>query len=940
MEILSLIGIVAAIVTIIAGIVQVLQYLQERQKKSGALSQLGQILTKRFDERELRILCSVLEIEYDNLPGEEKANKVRKLIANLKHQNRISELVGTGKRLRPDISWDAVTQEFPIGDAYVAPSPQPKLIPPPKPLRPPDVAGFIGREAELAYFAEKLATFHLVVITGMAGVGKTALAARLAQQVAGSDQIFWHAFHKGEGIDAIIWKLAGFLAWHGQEDLWHMLQRAQQTSAQPPPTEMLFDYLIQMSCGRDYLLCFDDFQFVDDDPLLAQLVDRLRKAVAAGELSLIITSRRVPAFVQMVEFEPLRGLSTDDTRLLLTSRGLSLPDDLAADLHSRTEGNAQFLTLAIDALRHDRDSRHLVAHLSETDDVKRYLMTEVDRGLTEVERAVMGALAVLMDYAGTRDAIEAILDRGGLQRTLNELYHRHLLTVTAGEAGREYSQHAIVRTFYYHLLGRRKQQAMHHRAGEYYETEEPEALRAARHFYEAGEHERAAKQATKDVWALINEGQARPLRHLLERFTMQQLDTALRAAVNIARGQVYMLLGEGQAAKESYEEALSELAALPESREVSELRARAYVDMGDLLHRKSLQEALDCLRRGLGDLAEASISLQADLHIKIGSVQTSLGNHAAALRALDRGLELLSEEGPSRLRARALNNLGTIYCIQGDIEQGKDCYLRALEIDQQLHDYWGMVETWHNLGIELEIAGHWADAGTQYQRALVEAERLGSPHQRVREELALGILKTNQGDYQAAETHLSNCLEIARDHGLQTHLTHIQPSLADLHLRQGEAEAAQPLLVEAEQLALEAGVRKQLPEIYRLWAQVHLALGRPQAALPRAEQSVSLACDVRDGREEGMSLRVLGQALLTSDQPEQAVAAFEVSLSLLTNHDPYEAARTKAQWGLSLISSGDADRGIGLLRQAETAFQELGAQGDLAVVHDVLRSDS
>ena len=78
----------------------------------------------------------------------------------------------------------------------------PEILPPPEPTPPPEVTGFVGREAELAYFAEKLAASHRAVITGMPGVGKTALAAVLARQVADSDRIFWHTFHDGEGIDA------------------------------------------------------------------------------------------------------------------------------------------------------------------------------------------------------------------------------------------------------------------------------------------------------------------------------------------------------------------------------------------------------------------------------------------------------------------------------------------------------------------------------------------------------------------------------------------------------------------------------------------------------------------------------------------------------------------------------------------------------------------
>lgn len=69
------------------------------------LSQLRQILAERFDLGELRTLCFDLGIDYDDLPGEGKANKARELVAYLNRHDRIPELLRAGEQLRPDISW-------------------------------------------------------------------------------------------------------------------------------------------------------------------------------------------------------------------------------------------------------------------------------------------------------------------------------------------------------------------------------------------------------------------------------------------------------------------------------------------------------------------------------------------------------------------------------------------------------------------------------------------------------------------------------------------------------------------------------------------------------------------------------------------------------------------------------------------------------------------
>jgi uncharacterized protein YjbI with pentapeptide repeats len=67
--------------------------------------QLHQLLNARLDEEELRTLCFYVDVEYDDLRSEGKANKARELIKYLENRDQIFELVETGRQLRSDISW-------------------------------------------------------------------------------------------------------------------------------------------------------------------------------------------------------------------------------------------------------------------------------------------------------------------------------------------------------------------------------------------------------------------------------------------------------------------------------------------------------------------------------------------------------------------------------------------------------------------------------------------------------------------------------------------------------------------------------------------------------------------------------------------------------------------------------------------------------------------
>lgn len=717
------------------------------------------------------------------------------------------------------------------------------------------------------------------------------------------------------------------------------IQLPQHLEIPPPPVETLFDYLLNMLRGQDFLLCFDDFHFMDDDPLLLQLVERLRDVVAEGEMAIVVTSRRVPDFVRIAEFKMLTGLTLADTRQLLLQRGLALPDKLAADLHAQTAGNAEFLTLAIDALQQSDDPARLIGRLAETDDMERYLLQEVDEHLQEDEREVMGAIAVLLAYPGTRAALEAILNGRNVRATLRQLRDRHLLITHESAAGKAYGQHAMVQAFYYDLLGRPQKRQMHQRAGEYYEMDEKDWLKAARHYERAGEYGKAAELATADVWALINEGQALPLHDLLERLNASPLVVEQGLQVALALGQLCTFVGDREDAEASYQKVLASLAQFPDTPAADVLIARVCRGMGELLEQESPHEALHWLQRGLAELVEDDSLEGAALHIHSGTVQMHLGNYPEALQALASGLERLPQ-GPSQLRANALKNLAAVYMFQGDIERSTAHSLQALESSQQLHDHFQAASILINLGVTKYIDGDWASGIADLKQGLAAAERLGSAKITTSLEVNLGIAYINTAEDDLAFDHLQRGLDLARKHQLHQIATIALLRLADLHIRRGEWEPAQNWLQEAKQLAVAIDVESSLTGICSGLAELQLARGEIAAALEDAHRSVDLARELGEDLEEGSNLRVLGQVLLASGQQQSALDAFAQSLALLEDEDIYEAARTKMQWGAALLANGDSDRGKALLQEAQATFAQLGAARDLTLTAAILQSHS
>lgn len=80
-----------------------LQAAHSKQTGQDRLAPLHQILLDRFSEEELRTFCFDMALDYEMLPGQGKAGKVRELLAYLKRRNRLGELLELAQRARLNI---------------------------------------------------------------------------------------------------------------------------------------------------------------------------------------------------------------------------------------------------------------------------------------------------------------------------------------------------------------------------------------------------------------------------------------------------------------------------------------------------------------------------------------------------------------------------------------------------------------------------------------------------------------------------------------------------------------------------------------------------------------------------------------------------------------------------------------------------------------------
>lgn len=761
------------------------------------------------------------------------------------------------------------------------------IPPPPKPTALPELAGFLGRQEDLEKCNALLKSQSIVILLGISGIGKTALAARLATRMNEAEKILWYKCYPDDSVQSVVWALAAFLASQDEKHVWETLHGIGPTG-ELPPIKVLLDSLFNSLAGKNYVLCFDDFQYLTGDAKrYARFVDKLRELSKRQDIQVIITSQQTIDFGSDIKKYDLGGLTWSDTQQLFDFHHHQIEQSRLKKLYALTEGNAQLLLFAIQALDEQNDIDNLIEELSKVTTVKDYLINQIHEGLHEPEQSIMRGMSVLLDWSGTADAIDEIVaDQPNIQDTLDLLCARFLLHEIRKQTT-EYDQHNTLQAYYYSRLTRRQRLQLHQRAATFYEQVDPDQYKAALHYYHCERYEDSANLAISDVRSQLHSGRATALRALLDGFTAEKVSKEIWARTYIAKGDTYSFLQEAELAQASFVEALKLLNDLPELPLRRIYQIEAYRGLGVLLRGRNATDALAWLQEGLRLAYDTNdISLQADLEIQIGVVQLRLANRDAAKEALELGLKH-APAGRNRIRLLALLNLGYYYYYQNQLVQSSEYMMQALEMAKQLKDIFNQLALNINLAAIKQTIGEWNES----DRYGAEAERLGKELGNLVEEskakLNAGVLMLHRGELEKAAQQLTATLEVTRQNMINEVTISCLSYLAELYLVCKDSTAAKTALAEAEQLATEYKFSYLLPFIYYLRAETYFVEQNYALAQAYAESAIERACRAGMEQEKGQALRILGKVQLATQQMSEAKKNFELSMSLLSQN-PYE----------------------------------------------------
>jgi len=636
-------------------------------------------------------------------------------------------------------------------------------------------APFTGRDHELRLVKE---LFHasaerrsarLVLVSGVAGVGKSRLAWEFFKYIDGlADGVLWHAgrcLSYGEGVS--YWALSEMVRARlqiGEEDpLGAVAERLTSGLERWIPDtsdrEFIFPRLAQLlglsseqSLAREELflgwrlfferlaehlpvvMVVEDLQWADSgmvdflDHLLDWSADHaifllvLTRPEGADQAGLVLSRRNLTTL-------SLDPLSDEVIGQLLDGLVADLPAASRARIVERAEGIPLYAIETVRSLldrgvlrKGEDDLLHLVGELGELEippGLTALIASRLD-ALSPAERRVVKECAVLGE-SFPRQAIEAVSDAGPseLDEILPSLVRKEVLTVRADKLSPERGQYAftqsLIRSVAYDMLTRAERKARH--------------LTTATHM----------RRVFPDEGAEVIEVIAAHLHDAFKAAGDDQDSDALRALAKDAYVQA------GDRAESVGAPGAAETAYLTASELSSEDEERA---------------------RFIERSAEMAMRIGADERALAG-FEKAAAAHLAAGRVVD--------------AARVAAWIGTMFVRTGRSEQAVGCLSDALSsLDPDTAPPGVVARLEERLGRALMLAGRSPDSGEPTERALTLAQ-----HHELMETYANALqikayLYTGAGRVEEGILNLEGSLEIARKHGLVQVESAAQNLLTDL----------------------------------------------------------------------------------------------------------------------------------------------------------------
>lgn len=675
----------------------------------------------------------------------------------------------------------------------------------------PQVRHFVNREKMREQLRVDLRDEQkvIVVVDGLAGIGKTSLAAKVSEEVEEEfTGIYYTKCTPETDVDQLLAELAYFLGEYGDHTLENVVE---YNIPQKNKINFLIDSLGQRTANvpvyeknasethavRGYLLIFDDLHELLDkrqtikDQGLRLLFDNL--LAQSHNSKIMLVSRVRPVFTRYQSSQAkntLKKMEQEGGIELLQVLGVEEDKQLLQQAYQLTSGHP----LAMELLASLTEVMPLEDILADKtlfyDDVNvaEKLLQELYNTLTPEEQTLLRKIAIL-PHPATRDLIcylgeeeippnPPLEKKGEIAQNFNSLVRKALVTYDRKQ--KVYKQHDLVRDFNRMKMTEEERKEYHLKAAAYYENLEynkdkptfeqvQQRLEAYHHYFQTREIEKAASLLVEVSEYLRKWGYLERCRTLLEETLKAVESLRLNNERQLLMVDLLVELSWIERSSEGLDKAIDRCKQAEDILKIVEDKKRAgnlYHAMGKFFYEKASWE-------------------EADIY-------------------LDRSFEMKKQERETKGLVKVLSDLRVLYWASGKLEKIEVMSREGVKVCKQLDDVKSQAEIMINiLGRTFEEQRRFDEALTVYEDSLLLRKTDDLVGKALSCRLIGGILR-QQKVYGDALNRYEKSLTLAKESGNLIAQAWVLRGIGEVYRDKGQIEEAMKKYEESIKIAAES----------------------------------------------------------------------------------------------------------------------------------------
>jgi len=324
-------------------------------------------------------------------------------------------------------------------------------------------------------------------------------------------------------------------------------------------------------------------------------------------------------------------------------------------------------------------------------------------------------------------------------------------------------------------------------------------------------------------------------------------------------------------------------------------------------------------------VAEGELTAQAALHLSLAMAHQCIGQPDAVIEHYTAAADLARQVGWADARAASVGNLGIVHAEIGNLQESAECQRQALQLYRQTGRRVGEANTLCNLGVVYRELGELNRSADHYIEALALFQQTGSRDAEATALDNLAHVKLELGRLEQARAHCTRAVALHRQTGNRYGEAEALRTLAAIQLDAGRPAEALDTGLTALNLARDIDERRIEADIHNTLGAVYASLGQLPQATDHHRKALRLAADVNAQHPETEAL--LGLAVVCTEENQHAAATEHAQQALaLTRRVGYRLLQARALTTLAAIELATCqhDQATDHARQALVIHQQTG----------------